>query len=209
MAKTYDDDAIELCRSLYHKYGGQNHDAIQLGMRKAGYAGWQKANLHDRGTSDRSKSAERMGWITKYGFDATLKVHTQLLIESVQNDDQRDYLKLQQICSRLETKALKADATRDDLYIYRDFFRLKLEMKTKLEVRRDNFETFVDCYDLISEWLAEIDPAAAKMMVKNGEKLAERAQAHYGKTEAVDNGADDRANEVGDGTQPAAAELGG
>lgn len=195
MAKAYDQKAIDLCRSLYCKYGGKNHDAIQAEMRKAGYAGWQKSNLHSRGSG---KNA-RLGWIEKYGFEESLITHVKLLVDNVQNDDQRDYLRLQELCSRLEGKALAADATRDDLYIYRDFFRLKLEMKTKLEVSRDNFETFVDCFEKLLEWLGKIDPQTAKGLVKNGEKLTDLAQAHYGKTEAVVDGANSGADEGGDG----------
>lgn len=202
MAKSYGEEAIEFCRKLYCKYGGKNHDAIQAEMRKAGWAGWQKSNLHDRGSGKNT----RLGWITKYGFDASLKISIKLLVESVQNDDQRDYLKLQEICSRLEAKALNPDAIRDDLYIYRDFFRLKLEMKTKLEVTRDNFETFVDGYEKLLGWAPDLDPELARLLVKHGEKIADLAQAHYGKTEAVNSGADSRADESGDGP-PASESL--
>lgn len=197
MPKPYGQEAIDLCRSLYCKYGGKNHDAIQAEMRKAGYAGWQKANLHDRGKEGTSRW--RMGWIGKYGFDESLKTHVRLLVDNVKNDDQRDYLKLQELCSRLESKALNPDAKKDDLYIYRDFFRLKLEMKTKLEVSRDNFETFVDCYEKLVGWLAQIDSKTAKMLVKHGEKLAELAQAHYGKTEGFDSGTIPEPDESSDG----------
>jgi hypothetical protein len=38
----YNQDAIELARSLYCKYGGKNLDAVQREMRKAGYPGWLK-----------------------------------------------------------------------------------------------------------------------------------------------------------------------
>lgn len=197
MRTHYDDKAIALAQDLYCKYVGTNHAAIEAEMRKAGYPKWSKSILFDRG---KGKDA-RLGWINRFGFEQALERHSKLRIENVANDDQREYLKLQEICSRLETRAMKPDATRDDLYIYRDFLRLKLEVKTKLDVSHDNFETFAACYELLTKWLGDIDPITAKGFAKNGERLIEMAQAHYGKeNDQVDGGAD--SSEVEGGERP-------
>src|SRR6185503_2243096 len=87
--KVYSEDAIELARKLYCKYGGRNLPAIEAEMRKT-YPRWQKQNLIDRGKG----KAVRMGWITRYGFDNSLKLHMEKLVAAVNDDEQSLYLEV-------------------------------------------------------------------------------------------------------------------
>ena len=185
MPKPYGQEAIDLCRSLYCKYGGKNHDAIQVEMRKAGYAGWQKSNLNDRG-----KGNARMGWITKYGFEESLKLHLQLQMVAINDDDQALYLEVKSVRETLAKIVSGKNATKDDRYLHRDYVKLQIEVKKSLEIGGANFETFAADWELILEWLAVIDPSgqAVKVLVKYSEALTERAQIHYGESEKIDGG---------------------
>lgn len=197
VVKRYNEKAIELARSLYCKHGGQNLDAVERGMRKAGYPKWNKKTLFDKGRENTPNY--RMGWIAKHGFENSLRIWTEKLVESVNDDEQDLYLGIRTVRKELQKKVVAGNATKDELYQYRDFAKLEIEARRNLDLSRDNLETFVAGYEKMLSWLREIDPAAAKLVVKNGDKLAELAAAHYGKTEADDVGAGDRENEGGDG----------
>lgn len=193
MSARYDQEAIELCRKLYCKYGGKNHDAIQAEMQKV-YGGWKKNLLHDRG---KGKDA-RLGWITKYGFDNSLKLHLQKLTESVNNDEQDLYIGIRTVRQTMQQIVMGKDASKDDIYQYRDFCKLEIEARKNLDLSRDNLETFVSGYEKMTIWAADINPQLATLLAKHGERFTELAQAHYGKTETEFDGASNRADESGE-----------
>lgn len=194
--KRYAQKAIDLCRLLYCQYGGKNVDAIEREMRRAGYVGWTKKNLFDKGRPGNKN--ERLGWITKYGFENSLRIYTEKLAESVNDDEQGLYIGIKTVRKELEKKVIGKQPTKDEIYQYRDFCKLEIEARRNLDLSRDNLETFVSGYEKLLTWLGEIDPAATKMLVKHGEKLTEIAQAHYGKSEEIDAGTSDRADEGGE-----------
>ncbi|MCW5959279.1 MAG: hypothetical protein KIS76_03900 [Pyrinomonadaceae bacterium] len=174
MPRTYGQEAIEKCRALYCRFGGKNFDAIEREMRKE-YPGWRKQNLIDR--------RGRLGWIANYGFQNSLKIHLQKLTESVNDDEQDLYISIREMRKASQLKAMGKNATRDEVYQYRDFCKLEIEARRNLDLSRDNFETFVSGYEKLLGWLSELDAEAAAALVKHGEKLAELAEAHYGKEE--------------------------
>ncbi len=186
MAKTYGQDAIDLCRSLYCKYGGRNHDAIQAEMQKV-YPGWRQSNLVDR---NRTKGKHpQLGWINRYGFDNSLKLHLQKLTESVNDDEQDLYIGIRTVRKAMQSVVIGKDASKDDIYQYRDFCKLEIEARKNLDLSRDNLDTFVAGYEKQMIWLGEIDPEGVKVLIRNGEKLVEMAQIHYGKSEEINDGA--------------------
>lgn len=191
--KVYSEEAIELARKLYCKYGGKNHPAIEAEMRKV-FPGWSKQNLIDKGKGKDS----RLGWITKYGFENSLKLHMQKLTESVNDDEQDLYLGIKTVRKELQKKVASGTCTRDELYQYRDFCKLEIEARRNLDLSRDNLETFVAGFEKLISWLSDLDKKAAAAVIKHGEKLAELAAAHYGKSEEVVDGASDREDEGSD-----------
>lgn len=193
MPKPYDKKAIELCRKFYCERGGKNHDLIEQDMRKAGYAGWQKANLHDRG-----RNHERMGWITRYGFERSLEIYNQGLIAAVNSDEQDLYQGIKRVRQTLQKEVDNGEATKDEIYQYRDFCKLEIDARKNLDLSRDNLETFVAGYEKLVMWLGEIDAKAAAIVVKHGDRLAELAAAHYGKEGDIDSRAIDRTDESGE-----------
>lgn len=179
---------------LYCRYGGKNYPAIEREMRKAGWPSWSQTNLMDRG---RGKNA-KLGWINRFNYERSLQDYNERLVEKVNDDAQDLYIGIKQVRKTLQTKVTSGKCTKDELYSYRDFCKLEIEARRNLDLSRDNLETFVACFDKLLTWLGEIDPAAAKLVVKSGDKLAALAQAHYGKAETDDAGAIDRADEGGD-----------
>ncbi len=204
----YKQDAIDHCIALYCKYGGKSHDLIERGMQQAGWTGWRKAYLYDKGkiVDGKPNRNYREGWISKYGFDNFLAAHTEKLVERVNDDEQSLYIDIKAVRKRLGQKALSGDADKDDLAKYRDYCKLEIEARRNLDLSRDNFETFVLCYEKLVIWAPDIDPNLAKLLAKNGDRIAELAQAHYGKENEIDNGAEPGTDESGD--EPAAADAG-
>ncbi len=194
MGKSYSEEAIETCRRLYCKYGGKNFDAIQREMRKAGWVGWTKSNLNDRGRI--GTRTFREGWIDRYGFDRSLKLHIEKLTEKVNDDEQSLYLGIKTVRERLEKAALGDGASKDDLAKYRDFCKLEIEARRNLNLSRDNLETFVAGYEKLTIWAPDIDAQLAKLLAQHTDRFAELAAAHYGKDEG-DDGAGFREDESG------------
>lgn len=195
MPRQYPNEAVELCRSLFCKYGGKNYEAIEREMRLQ-YPGWSKANLDDRHAKDRKN--QRLGWITKFGFENSLRLHLQKLTEKVNDDEQDLYLGIKTIRKQLQAEALGKNAGKDVRREYREYCKLEIEARRNLDLSRDNLETFVAGYEKLMMWLTELDSQAAKMLLKHGERLIEMAKAHYGKAETDDDGTGDRADEGGE-----------
>jgi hypothetical protein len=157
VTRRYNQEAIELARSLYCKFGGKNLDAVQREMRKAGYPNWTKQTLFDKGRENTPNYRE--GWVTKYGFDNSLKLYTEKLVESVNDDEQDLYMGIKNVRKELQKKVV-GNATKDEIYQYRDFCKLEIEARRNLDLSRDNLETFVAGYEKILGWLGEIDPGS-------------------------------------------------
>lgn len=186
MAATYSQEAIDMCRSLYLKYGGKNYDAIEREMQKA-YPGWRKQNLVDKGRGGRA----REGWVNRYGFDKSLELYLKIQTEAVLNDSQKLYLGVKQTREALQEKVVGKTASKDDLYAYRDFVKLEMEAKRELDLGRANFETFVDAWEKQLSWLPEfVSPSSLGELISSSEKLLERARLEYGESEGEDQSFD-------------------
>ena len=195
-ATRYNQDAIDLARSLYCKYGGKNLDAVQRDMRKAGYPSWTKQTLFDKGREGTANY--RMGWIAKYGFDRSLELYNEKLVEQVNDDEQDLYIGIKKVRKELQSKVVAGNATKDELYQYRDFCKLEIDARRNLDLSRDNLETFAAGYEKILSWSTDIDKKLAALLVRHNERFIELAQAHYGQTETFD-----------DRTEPGQDESGG
>lgn len=198
MPKKYSNEAIERARGLYIKFGGTNFDAIEREMRKQ-YPGWSKVNLVNRKEKAyRGRVArEKLGWVDYYGFDKSLKMHLKELATEAANDEQDLYAGIRATRKELQSAVVAGQATRDELYAYRDFCKLEIEARKNLDLSRDNFETFVAGYEKLLTWSPDLDVQLAKLLVKHTERFAVLAQAHYGKTETDFDGAGDREDEGG------------
>jgi len=158
------------------------------------YPGWHRNNLKDKGGK-----RPMDGWITNYGFENSLKLHLQKLTESVNDDEQDLYIGIRTVRKAMQDVVIGKDASKDDIYQYRDFCKLEIEARKNLDLSRDNLETFVAGYEKLTIWAPEIDKDLAKLLVKHGPRFAELAEAHYGKTETEFDRASDREDEGGNG----------
>jgi hypothetical protein len=197
-ATRYNQDAIELARKLYCKYGGQNLEAVEREMRKAGYPGWRKGYLFDKGRE--GTTYYREGWITKHGFENSLRLYTVKLVESVNDDEQDLYIGIKNTRKILADRIAGGKGTKDDLYAYRDFCKLEIEARRNLDLSRDNLETFAASYEKILTWSTDIDKKLASLLVKHNERFMELAAAHYGQKETVDDRTEPGEDEGGSGT---------
>jgi hypothetical protein len=182
MPKQYPQNAIDTCLTLYLKYGGKNFDAIEREMRKE-WSSWSKQLLHTKGTG---KDA-RLGWIDKYGFENALKIHLENKVENVLDDTNKLYQDIKAIRETLAKKAKDLEATASDLQNFAKYADLEIKARNLLDLSKSNLETFAEAFELIGEWLREIDPKIAAAYAKHGEKLIEKAEIHYGKAEEKDD----------------------
>jgi len=193
MPASYDKAAVELCESLYLRFNGQQHDRIEAEMRRAGYASWSKQNLYTRGKG----SNQKIGWIEKYGWEKALTRKLELASErkAVSADEQlvRD---IEEVHRRLrdQLRATAAGTDRDLVYQFRDYSKLLIEARTKLEARRDTLGGFVEFWGRLLDWLPEIDAPAARALLTVADAVLERAASEYGETEnsAADDGTKSR-----------------
>jgi hypothetical protein len=173
----YNTDAHELCRKFYCKFGG-NALQIEKAMHQAGYAGWKKEYLYDKGTVGKDA---RLGWITKYGFEKSLELYQQTLISSVQTDEEKHYKRVEKIADKYGEIAVgtgeDADKAADR---YAKYLQLLLDIRNKLDLKQSNFESFVEAWESICSWIGEISPEAAKHLLKHSQAIIERAENHYG-----------------------------
>lgn len=174
MSTRYSPDAIELCRKLYCRFGGVNHDAIQREMRKD-YPGWSKQLLFDKGNG---KDA-RLGWVTKFGFENSLKLQSQNAIGSVENDDERRYKAVVSLADKYQERALQGDEKAVPLFI--KLTDQQIALRSKLDLSSANFETFVESFEQMVKWAGEIDTNLAKLFFKRKDEFIELAATHYGK----------------------------
>ncbi|HUF02805.1 MAG TPA: hypothetical protein VMM38_01375 [Aridibacter sp.] len=170
MPARYGQDAIDLCRKLYCDHGGNNAE-VEKAMRKV-YPSWTRQNLVDRD--------DRLGWITKYGFEKALKLSIELAVGEIEPDDQRRYKAIVMLADAWQDKALSGDDKAVDKFI--KLTSLQVELRNKLDLKASTFETFVDAFEQIVTWSKEVDVNLAKLFYKHRERFIEKAGAHYGKS---------------------------
>ncbi len=170
MPPRYGQDAIEYCRKLYCQYGG-NRQEVAKAMREV-YPSFSPSNLVDRD--------DRLGWITKYGFEKALKLSTQLSIQEIQSEDERRYQAIVMLADRWQEKALSGDERAVATFI--KLTTLQVELRSKLDIKASTFETFVDAFEQIVTWAKEIDLPLAKLFYKHRDRFIEKADQHYGKS---------------------------
>jgi len=187
MPFSYPSEAIEACLQLYLRFNGQQHDRIEVEMRRT-WPGWSKQNLYSRG--------EKIGWIEKYGWEAALKQKLALSTEqgTLTADEQliRDVEQVRQrVKAQLDAKGAKGEGVdRDLVWQFRDLCKLIIEARTKLQARSDTLTAFVTFWERLLDWLPEIDARAASELLKVADAVLERAAAEYGEEQssAADGG---------------------
>ena len=179
MPKQYEQEAIELCRTLYCKYGGRNYDRIEEEMVEAGYVGWSKQLLFTKG---RGRNF-REGWIERYGFDKSQAEYLKTQIEGVVDDPSKLYLEIKAVREKLGEKVKNGNGSRDEIFAHRDYCKLEIEARKWLDLAKDNYEVFVLVWEKILAWLPELSEPATLELLAVAELLLERARREYGEKE--------------------------
>lgn len=211
MAARYSDEAIERCRKLYCKYGGQRHDQIEKEMRQL-WPGWSKSNLYTtdkgRSKSGRERKSEP-GWIEKYGFQESLdrsiaKKPTAALNTAERLVDRVEFVS-DILYGKVETK--RGETDNDTLKLLRDYLNLQVVTLTKVEGARDTLGAFIGSYERFIDWVADIDAALARKLVKYEAQIIARAEAELGETREMIEGPESDGS-IGDQDQGAAGLAG-
>lgn len=177
MPKRYDIEAVTECEKLYLRFNGQQHDRIEHEMRRK-WPGWSKQNLYSRG--------DKVGWIEKYGWESALKQKIAASSEqgALSFDEQLirdiDHVR-QRVKAQLDALGTKVD--RDLVYQFRDFCKLIIDARTKLQARSDTLGGFVAFWERLLDWLPDISEKAARELLSVAEQILERAAAEYGETD--------------------------
>ncbi|HQU83926.1 MAG TPA: hypothetical protein PKY59_12400 [Pyrinomonadaceae bacterium] len=184
MPKRYSQEAVETARKLYCKFDGKNFDEIEKEMQKT-YPEWKEQNLHSRG---KGKNA-RLGWIIEYNFDKSLEEYRKTQPAALIDDVQNLYLGIKKVRESLQEKVVGGKGTRDDIYAFRDYANLEMKAREKLDLEKDNFETFVVCFEKFLAWLPDIDEAAATAFLSGNvaERILEKARIEYGEIEETES----------------------
>lgn len=185
MPRFYTPEAVEACFQFYLRFNGQQHDRIETEMRRT-WPGWSKQNLYSRGN--------KIGWIEKYGWEAALK--QKLAISTEQGTltaDEELIRDVEQIRKRVKAQldargAQGGRLDRDLVWQFRDFCKLVIEARTKLQGKSDTLGGFVTFWERLLDWLPEIDARAARELLKVSDAVLERAAAEYGEESPATDG---------------------
>jgi hypothetical protein len=161
----YDSDAIDTCFQLYLRYNGGNADAIQAGMRDAGYVNWSKSNL--------SK------WVKQYNWKEALQLRIAMSAEGTATSAELLFLEIEKVRRRLanEVNQKGSKADRDLIYQHRDYCKLSIDALARLEAARDNLAGFAKFWNELMQ--APIPKAAVQVMVKHSEEIMKWAREKY------------------------------
>lgn len=177
---TYQTEAIEQCRRLYLKHGGQQHSRIEQEMRKV-WIGWRKENLYNRGKGENA----RLGWIEKYGFERSLEIHLAQKPTAALNTAQKLVSEIEEIRIKLDREVKTKGITAVDiklLYLHRDYSKLSIEALTKVEAARDTLGGFVSFWERFIDWMTDIDAKTARALLKNEDLIIDRAEKEFEET---------------------------
>ncbi|KAK0039539.1 hypothetical protein Bpfe_031024 [Biomphalaria pfeifferi] len=141
----------------------------------------ERAKSHSRG---KGKNA-RLGWIIEYNFDKSLEEYLKTQTAALNDDVQNLYLGIKKVREALQQKVINGEGSRDDIYAFRDYANLEMKAREKLDLEKDNFETFVVCFEKLLAWLPDIDENAATAFLSGdvAERVLEKARIEYGEIE--------------------------
>jgi len=176
MPSSYDEAAVEKCFRLYLRFNGQQHDRIEMEMRRE-YPSWSKQNLYTRG--------DKIGWIEKNGWERALKEKFALaLSNSTLTEEQALFSEIAQARKRLHDKIVAGCVDRDVVYQHLAYCRLAVNALAKLKGAGLTFDSFVAFWEQLLDWLTDMSPDAASALLSVADELLDKARKEYGEQEA-------------------------
>jgi hypothetical protein len=193
MAAQYPLDAIRQCLRFYLDHNGQQHDLIEKKMQKAGWSGWKKQNLYDRGKGKQT----RLGWISKYGFEKALRIHVAQLPTPSLNNAQKLVSEIETVRELLysEIQGKTEVVEKERLQLHRDYCNLSIAALAKVEAAKDTLGAWVHFWERLLDWSVDVDIKLARTLKKHSPELISRAEEEFGESEEqVMNGNPDPTN---------------
>ena len=178
MPRKYSDEAIDYCFQLYLRHNGENHDLIEVAMRKV-WAGWSKQNLYTRGKGKN----EKQGWIDKYGWLKALEIKRATAPRQAASAVEKLFLEIEQVRERLYgdlfAQGAKGGFNRDLVYQHRDYCTQTINALARLDAAGNNIDSFVAMWDRLMRWLPDISVSATRELLAVSDQILERAKVEY------------------------------
>lgn len=173
MPMQYSDEAVETCFQLYLKFNGQHPDRIEQEMQKQ-WPGWRKQNLYDRGKKE--------GWITKYGWEAALKVHIQVQSIAHLSTAERIAYQIDAVRDLLFERVMANGSDPNLVYQHQKYCERSIEAHNRLRASRESLHNAGVFWEQILHFLEDIAPDLYRQLISPevAEPLIARIAAHYG-----------------------------
>lgn len=159
-------------------------------MHKAGWVGWRKQNLYDRG---RGKSL-KLGWQTRYGFEKALRVYQSQLATPSLNSAQKLVQQIDEVRDRLAADIKVSDEVSEEkARLHLGYVNASIAALTKVHEAKDTLGAWVHFWERLLDWAVDIDAKLARTLAKYSDPLIERAQEEFGETQEQAMNADTNA----------------
>jgi len=182
--KRHTDEEIKDAFSLYLKYGGERHDLIEADMQRLGWAGFRKALLTNRGKGENF----REGWIAKYRWENSLKLHLASLTSVAATSAESLLAENEAIrkSAYIEIQTQGVRASKDLIYQHNTYTQNCIKILDKLEAARDNYANFTFFLNHLLGAAVEISPSLARELCEAEEALIDWAERKFVVEEETD-----------------------
>lgn len=173
----HSDEEIKDAFALYLKYGGERLDLLEEEMQRMGWAGFRKSLLTNRGKGENF----REGWISKYRWDNSLKLHLASLT-SVAATSAESLLAENEAIRKsafMEIQGQGVRASKELVWQHNTYTQNCIKILDKLEAARDNYGNFTFFLKHILAAAVEISPALAKELCDAEDALIEWAERKF------------------------------
>jgi hypothetical protein len=173
MPTEYGPEAVEHCLRLYLKYNGRHHERIEAEMRKL-WPDWTKSNLY-------SRRGSKEGWIKKFNWEGALKLHLAQKPLTTLNSAQQLVNEIEFIRKNLYAQITSQGGavSKDKIQQHLKYCDLSIYAMTKVEAAHDMLGNFASFWEILLEWLVDMDEKAARALLKVSDRILERVAAEY------------------------------
>jgi hypothetical protein len=146
-------------------------------MRKL-WPKWRRVNLWARGKGKN----RRPGWIEKYNWKEALKLQLERRPQATLNADWKLASEIESVRQTLyeQITSQGAAAGKDAISQHLRYCQLSIDALTKVEAECGTLAGFVDFWEMLLEWLPEIDENATRALVRVSDEILNRVAAEYG-----------------------------
>ncbi len=172
-----DPETIKDAFALYLKYNGGRFELIEEEMHRLGWASFRKQILFDKGKGKN----ERMGWITRFGWENALKLHVASAGTAAETSAESLLAENEFIrkAAYMEIAAGGVRASKDLIYQHNTYTQNCIKILDKLEAARDNYANFIYFLQWLTKWAPQISPELATAIADAEDALLDRAEKEF------------------------------